>query len=73
VRTGELLKLAALVVPLGLDTLGVSLALGISGLPPERRLRIGARLATRAGEAAERLAGVALLALGATLLADRLG
>jgi putative Mn2+ efflux pump MntP len=58
VSTGELLKLAALVVPLGLDTLGVSLALGIGGLPPERRLRIALLFASF--EAAMPLIGVLL-------------
>jgi len=34
------LKLIALVLPLGLDTFGVALALGLAGLPREKRLRI---------------------------------
>jgi putative Mn2+ efflux pump MntP len=34
------LKLIGLVVPLGLDTLGVALALGVAGLPQHRRLRL---------------------------------
>jgi len=34
------LKLVALVLPLGLDTLGVALALGIAGLPHHHRTRI---------------------------------
>ncbi len=33
-------RLIALVVPLGLDTLCVSLALGVAGLPAQRRLRL---------------------------------
>src|SRR5437763_275429 len=33
-------KLIALVVPLGLDTLGVALALGVAGFPARRRLRL---------------------------------
>jgi putative Mn2+ efflux pump MntP len=33
-------RLIALVVPLGLDTLAVSLALGVAGLPVARRLRL---------------------------------
>jgi putative Mn2+ efflux pump MntP len=34
------LKLIALVLPLGLDTLGVALVLGFAGLPRENRLRV---------------------------------
>jgi manganese efflux pump family protein len=52
------LKLAALVVSLGLDTFGVALALGLAGLPRERRLRISLLFA--AFEAAMPLIGVAL-------------
>ncbi len=37
---GETLKLIALIVPMGLDTFGVALALGIAGLPAHQRLRI---------------------------------
>jgi putative Mn2+ efflux pump MntP len=37
--TGSRDTAAALVLPLGLDTLGVALALGVAGLPPEKRLR----------------------------------
>jgi putative Mn2+ efflux pump MntP len=33
-------KLIALVIPLGLDTFGVALALGVSGLPAGRRERL---------------------------------
>jgi putative Mn2+ efflux pump MntP len=52
------LKLAALVVPLGLDTLGVALALGLAGLPQENRLRVSLLFA--GFEAAMPLIGVAL-------------
>ncbi len=58
----ETAKLAALVVPLGLDTFGVALALGIAGLPREHRLRISLLFA--GFEAAMPLVG---LALGAPL------
>jgi len=58
VSTAETLKLAALVVPLGLDTLGVALALGLAGLPQEKRLRISLMFA--GFEAAMPLIGVAL-------------
>lgn len=37
---GSTLKLVAVVLPLGLDTLGVALALGIAGLPARRRTQI---------------------------------
>jgi len=37
---GDALKLIAFVVPLGLDTFGVALALGIAGLPVRRRTRV---------------------------------
>lgn len=56
--TGELLKLAAIVVPLGLDTLGVSIALGIGGLPAQRRMRVAILFASF--EAAMPLIGVLL-------------
>jgi putative Mn2+ efflux pump MntP len=36
----DVLKLIAVVVPLGLDTFGVALALGIAGLPPRQRTRV---------------------------------
>jgi manganese efflux pump family protein len=52
------LKLAALVVPLGLDTFGVAMALGLAGLPQEKRLRIALLFA--GFEAAMPLIGVAL-------------
>jgi putative Mn2+ efflux pump MntP len=58
VSSAETLKLAALVVPLGLDTLGVSLALGIGGLPREHRLRVSLLFA--GFEAIMPLIGVAL-------------
>jgi manganese efflux pump family protein len=57
-QTGFVLKLAALVIPLGLDTLGVALALGLAGLPPQHRLRISLLFA--GFEAAMLLIGVAL-------------
>jgi putative Mn2+ efflux pump MntP len=52
------LKLIALVLPLGLDTLGVTLALGFAGLPQEHRLRVSLLFA--GFEAAMPLIGVAL-------------
>lgn len=52
------LKLIALVLPLGLDTLGVALALGFAGLPQEHRLRVSLLFA--GFEAAMPLIGVAL-------------
>jgi manganese efflux pump family protein len=52
------LKLIALVLPLGLDTFGVALALGLAGLPPEKRLRVSLLFA--GFEAAMPLIGVAL-------------
>jgi putative Mn2+ efflux pump MntP len=58
VTSVETLKLVALVVPLGLDTFGVSLALGIAGLPREHRLRVSLLFA--GFEAAMPLIGVAL-------------
>jgi putative Mn2+ efflux pump MntP len=58
VTSSETLKLVALVIPLGLDTFGVALALGIAGLPPEHRLRVSLLFA--AFEAAMPLVGVAL-------------
>jgi manganese efflux pump family protein len=66
VTSGETLKLAALVIPLGLDTFGVALALGLAGLPQEKRLRISLLFA--GFEAAMPLIGVALGApLGHTI------
>jgi putative Mn2+ efflux pump MntP len=58
VTSGETLKLIALVIPLGLDTFGVALALGIAGLPREHRLRVSLLFA--GFEAAMPLLGVAL-------------
>jgi putative Mn2+ efflux pump MntP len=58
VTSGETLKLVALVIPLGLDTFGVSLALGLAGLPREHRLRVSLLFA--GFEAAMPLVGVAL-------------
>ena len=51
-----MLRLIALVLPLGLDTFAVSAALGIAGLPPDRRLRVSAVFI--AFEVAMPLAGV---------------
>jgi putative Mn2+ efflux pump MntP len=38
--TGETLKLIGFILPLGLDTFGVALALGIAGLPRHSQLRV---------------------------------
>jgi manganese efflux pump family protein len=54
----ETLKLVALVIPLGLDTFGVALALGIARLPPGHWLRVSLLFA--GFEAAMPLVGVAL-------------
>lgn len=35
-----IVKLIALVLPLGLDTFAVAAALGVTGLDPKRRLRV---------------------------------
>ncbi len=51
-------RLIALVLPLGLDTLGVALALGMAGFPPARRLRLSLLFASF--EAAMPLIGIAL-------------
>ncbi|MGI8573665.1 MAG: manganese efflux pump MntP [Solirubrobacteraceae bacterium] len=51
-------RLIALVLPLGLDTLGVALALGMVGFPPQRRLRLSLLFA--GFEAAMPLIGIAL-------------
>jgi putative Mn2+ efflux pump MntP len=56
--TGDTLKLIALVLPLGLDTFGVAIALGIAGLPPEKRLRVALLFA--GFEATMPLVGVAV-------------
>jgi manganese efflux pump family protein len=55
---GSTLKLIAVVLPLGLDTLGVALALGIAGLPARRRTQIA--LLFTGFEAAMPLIGVGL-------------
>jgi manganese efflux pump family protein len=69
VSASEILKLIALVVPLGLDTLGVSIALGIGALPPEHRIRVALLFA--GFEAAMPLIGVLLGApLGHALGSD---
>ena len=60
--SGETLKLVALVIPMGLDTFGVAVALGLAGLPRERRLRVSLLFA--GFEAVMPLIG---LALGAPL------
>jgi len=60
--TGSTLKVIGFVLPLGLDTFGVALALGIAGLPPARRMHIA--LLFTAFETAMPLVG---LALGAPL------
>jgi manganese efflux pump family protein len=52
------LKLIAVVVPLGLDTLAVALALGLAGLPAGRRLHVSLLFA--AFEAGMPLLGIAL-------------
>jgi manganese efflux pump family protein len=51
-------RLIALVLPLGLDTLGVALVLGMAGFPRRQRLRISLLFATF--EAAMPLIGIAL-------------
>ena len=56
--TADTLKLIALVLPLGLDTFGVALALGIAGLPGDQRVRVALSFASF--EAAMPLVGVAL-------------
>ena len=56
--TADTLKLIALVLPLGLDTFGVALALGIAGLPGDQRVRVALLFA--GFEAAMPLVGVAL-------------
>ncbi|HET9720353.1 MAG TPA: manganese efflux pump [Solirubrobacteraceae bacterium] len=59
----------ALVLPLGLDSFAVAAALGASGLPPARRLRISVLMASF--EAVMPLIGLAVGApLGATIGAD---
>jgi putative Mn2+ efflux pump MntP len=56
--TGDTLKLIALVAPLGLDTFGVAVVLGIGGFPPQRRLELSLLFAVF--ETAMPLVGVAL-------------
>jgi putative Mn2+ efflux pump MntP len=56
--SGTTLKLVALIAPLGLDTLGVAIVLGIAGFPTERRLQLA--LWFGAFETAMPLIGVAL-------------
>ena len=58
IATFSAVRLIALVIPLGLDTLGVSFALGMIGLPARHRLRIALLFA--AFEAAMPLLGAAL-------------
>jgi putative Mn2+ efflux pump MntP len=53
-----LVRLIALVLPLGLDTFAVAAALGVAGLPPHRRLRVS--LLMTGFEAGMPLIGVAL-------------
>jgi putative Mn2+ efflux pump MntP len=55
---GSTLKLLALIVPLGLDTFAVALALGLAGLPARRRLHVSALFA--AFEASMPLLGIAI-------------
>jgi putative Mn2+ efflux pump MntP len=62
----QTLKLVAVILPLGLDTLGVAVALGVAGLPAHRRTRIALLFA--GFETAMPLIGVALGApLGRTV------
>ena len=66
IATASTLKLAGVVLPLGLDTLGVSLSLGLGGLPARHRLRVALLFA--GFESAMPLIGIALGApLGRTL------
>lgn len=55
---GTTLKLVALVAPMGLDTLGVAIVLGIAGFPPRRRMQLALWFAVF--ETAMPLIGVAL-------------
>jgi len=55
---GDALKLIAFILPLGLDTFGVALALGVAGLPARSRVRVALLFA--AFETAMPLIGVAL-------------
>lgn len=68
-RVADALKLIAIVVPLGLDTFGVAVALGMAGLPQHRRTHVALLFA--GFEALMPLVGVALgaplgKAIGAT-------
>jgi putative Mn2+ efflux pump MntP len=56
--SGSTLKLIALIAPLGLDTLGVAVILGIAGFPSHRRLELSLLFA--GFETAMPLIGVAL-------------
>jgi putative Mn2+ efflux pump MntP len=56
--TGTTLKLIALVAPLGLDTLGVAIVLGIAGFPADKRMALSLWFAVF--ETAMPLIGVAL-------------
>ena len=56
--SGSTLKLIALIAPLGLDTLGVAVVLGIAGFPAHRRLQLSLLFA--GFETAMPLIGVAL-------------
>src|SRR6266851_4887520 len=58
-----LLKLAALVLPLGLDTFAVAAALGIAGLAPRERLRASLLARTH---------GWAVIGLGVSISLDEL-
>jgi putative Mn2+ efflux pump MntP len=51
-------KLIALIIPLGLDTLGVAMALGVAGFPAHRRMQLSFLFA--GFEAAMPLVGIAL-------------
>lgn len=65
-RVADALKLIAVVIPLGLDTFGVALALGIAGLPVQHRTRVA--LLFTGFETVMPLVGVAIGApLGATI------
>jgi putative Mn2+ efflux pump MntP len=56
--SGSTLKLIALIAPLGLDTLGVAVILGVAGFPSHRRLELSLLFA--GFETAMPLVGVAL-------------
>ena len=62
----EALKILLVVIPMGFDTFGLAVGLGLAGLPPERRLRIAALFA--AFEAAMPLIGYAAGAPVASLI-----